>query len=220
MIIYDQLRISDDGKTIYIDAHVNKSEQFANVYLDSITIVPAMDSQGKLLISETSPEIPTENYIYKDFFTGSIKEAHLTLSQTEFDAAFNNTDNEGEPISDGATAKMPFNGSFGNNLYFVYIKYKGIPDECVPCCLKSDYTLGVTFDEALLYQKVMQFTKELADNCTVSKGFIDMILLWYGFKASIETEHYIEAIDFWKKMFFGHHGVEGLSTYKPCGCHG
>ena len=81
-------------------------------------------------------------------------------------------------------------------------------------------TLGVTYDESIYYQKVMQFTKELASNCTVSKGYIDMILLWNGFKAAIETEHYIPAIDFWKKLFFGHHGISGLSNSKPCGCHG
>ena len=81
-------------------------------------------------------------------------------------------------------------------------------------------TLGVTFDETLLYQKVMQFTKELADSCAVSKGFIDMILLWNGFKAAVDTEHYLPAIDFWKKMFYGHHGINGLSSSKPCGCHG
>ena len=216
-VIFDQLRISDDGKTIYIDAHVNKSEQFADVYLDSITIAPAMDSQGNLLISESSPEIPTENYIYKDFFAGSIKEAYLTLSQAEFNAAFNNTDSKGEPISDGATAKMPFNGSFGNNLYFVYIKYTGIPDECVPCYLKPDYTLGVTFDETLLYQKIMNQTRGLANECEIPQELLDMILLWNGFKAAIETEHYIQAIDFWKKLF---KSSNSIGTYNRCGCHG
>lgn len=219
MIIFDQLRISDDGKTIYIDVHVNKSKQFADVYLDSITIVPAMDSQGNLLISETSPEVPTENYIYKNSFVGNIKEAYLTLSQTEFDNAFNNTDSEGHPISEGATAKVAFD-RFGNNLYFVYIKYKGKPDECVPCYLKPDYTLGVTFDIALLYQKVMQYTKDLTQDCNVPVGFADFILQWNAFKAAVETEHYIPAIHFWNRLFNDSSYAATTQITKNCGCHG
>jgi hypothetical protein len=66
----------------------------------------------------------------------------------------------------------------------------------------------------------MEFTRELAVECRIPRGFLDMILLWNGFKAAIETEHYIPAIDFWKKLFFGHHGMPGLTNPKPCGCHG
>ena len=33
MILFDQLRISDDGKRLYINAHVNKADYFANVYI-------------------------------------------------------------------------------------------------------------------------------------------------------------------------------------------
>ena len=195
MIIFDQLRISDDGKQMYINLHVNKADYFKDIYLDSLMIMTADK------VSETNPYQPTKDAIYNISFDNKQKEANLVITPNDCTELFTNN-------------------TFSNDLFFVYVKVKGTPDECTPCPLDKDITLGVTFDEALLYQKVMQFTKELADNCTVSKGFIDMILLWYGFKAAIETEHYIEAIDFWKKMFFGHHGIEGLSTYKPCGCHG
>ena len=215
MLVFDQLRIDDDGKKMYIDIHVSNATYFNNVLLDSITVLTADQ------VSETTPDVPTDGYIYKKTYSGGEREDHLVLDKAILDAAFNNTDSQGEPIHDGPTAKVSYGGYFSNDLLFVYVKCKTIePDSCFCNSENQMTTLGVTFDEALLYQKVMQFTKELADNCTVSKGFIDMILLWYGFKASIETEHYIEAIDFWKKMFFGHHGVEGLSTYKPCGCHG
>jgi hypothetical protein len=78
-------------------------------------------------------------------------------------------------------------------------------------------TLGVTFDESLYYQKVMQFTKELVGNCDIPDNFIDLILLWNGFKAAVETEHYIEAIDYYNKMFRGN--TVRFSTL-GCGCHG
>ena len=36
MVIYDQLRISDDGKSLFIDAHVNEAHFFDNVYMKKI----------------------------------------------------------------------------------------------------------------------------------------------------------------------------------------
>ena len=194
MIIFDRLQISDSGKLLYIDAHINQASYFDNITIDKVII------QTSEQVSETDPLTPGSDYIYQLEVEGNPKELHLALNvSTDFEEVFQ---------------------SLSDKLLFVYVICKGTPDACTPCRLDEMTTLGVTFDEALLYQKVMQFTKELADNCTVSKGFIDMILLWYGFKAAIETEHYNEAIDFWKKMFFGHHGIEGLTTNKPCGCHG
>ena len=36
MIIFDQLRLSDDGSQMFIDVHVNKAEYFKDIYLESI----------------------------------------------------------------------------------------------------------------------------------------------------------------------------------------
>ena len=194
MLIFDQLRISDNGKQLYIDAHVNKARDFDAITIDKVVIQTADQ------VSETDPLTPGSEYIYMATVEGNEKELHLCL-----DAAID--------------FEQPFT-SLSNQLLFVYVICKGTPGECTPCRLDEMTTLGVTFDETLYYQKVMQFTKELADTCTVSKRFTDMILLWNGFKAAIETEHYIPAIDFWKKLFFGHHGMSGLIKTKPCGCHG
>ena len=194
-VIFDQLRISDDGKKMYINLHVNKAEYFDDIYLDSITIMTADK------VSETNPNMPTSDYIYNKVFEGNQKETDLVLLPSDFNELFTKSD-------------------FTSDLFFVFVKIKGTPSECTPCRLDEEITLGVTFDDNMLYQKVIQFTKDLADSCTISKGFIDMILLWNGFKAAVNTEHYLPAIDFWKKMFYGHQGINGLSSSKPCGCHG
>ena len=224
MLIFDQLRISDNGKKVYINFHVNKATYFDNVTLDSITVIPALSGNGNVQISETECAPPEDKYIYKKVYGENVKSDDIVLDNTVLAEAFNNTDNEGEPIHDGATAKATHNGTFSNELLFVYVKCKlpvGELNPCIPCDSDCEMTtVGVTFDEALLYQKVMQFTKELADTCNISKGFVDMILLWNGFKAAIETGHYIPAIDFWKKLFFGYPGMSGIVNSKPCGCHG
>lgn len=195
MLLFDQLRISDDGKRMYINIHVNFATYFDNIMLDSITICTADQ------VSETNPNAPSQDYIYKKVYTEDLQVDNIVLTPQDMNENFTKS-------------------SFSSDLFFVYVKCKGTPDQCTPCTLDEEITLGVTFDESVFYQKVMQLTKQLADECKISKDFIDMILLWNGFKAAVETEHYIPAIDFWKKLFFGHHGMLGLSNSKPCGCHG
>lgn len=206
MVIVDQLRISDDGERMYINAHVNKASYFDNVYIDSVTI---MTSEK---IQETSPGVPTSDYIYTKKIDGNAKEISLTLTSNDFIRTW-----ETDPKA------MAFTRSdMSKTLFFVYIKCRvdGGLDACTPCGLDNEYTLRVTFDENMLHQRVMGYTKELTDDCNIPIGFIDFILLWNAFKASIETEHYIPAIRFFNMLF----GVIGDSGYKElikgCGCHG
>lgn len=105
-------------------------------------------------------------------------------------------------------------------LFFVYIKCKGTPGSCTPCRLDEETTLGVVFDENVLHQKVMDYTKELVTDCSVPSAFIDFILLWNAFKSAIETEHYIPAIKFYNMMFDEVGKSCQSRTIKTCRCNG
>lgn len=218
-VIFDQLRISDDGNLLFINLHVNNASYFNNRYLKSITVIPAKD------VLETAPEQPSSKFIYKMDFTENVKDADLVLSRGEFDAAYLNWDVEEESPIDSTKpyASKSFGGSnLSRTLFFVYVECKeNTSDPCVPCPLAELHSVGVTFDVNLLYQHVMGFTKGLADTCQVPVGFADFILLWNAFKASIETEHYVPAIKYYN-MLFGNAGSFGslLGVSKPCGCHG
>ena len=67
-IIFDQLRISDDGRRMYINLHVNRADYFKDIYLDSLTIMTADK------VSETDPNLPTEDVIYETIFDDETKE--------------------------------------------------------------------------------------------------------------------------------------------------
>lgn len=192
MLIFDQLRLSDNATKLYINVHVNKADYFKDIYLDNIKIMTADK------VSETNPEVPTEDCIFTHTFGDNVKEAALVLT-----------------VNDFLTLKQ---SDMSRTLFFIYVKCKGTVGACVPCRLDELTTLGVTFDEKLLYQRVMNYTKSLADDCKIPVGFTDFILLWNAFKASIETEHYIPAIKFWNQLFDV--GTIGNITYKGCGCHG
>lgn len=204
MIIFDQLRLADDSSKMFINARVNSAAYFNDVYIDSITIMTADR------VSETSPGVPTSDYIYTTKMADNVKEVNLVLTALDFIKVW-----EEDPHA------MPFKQSdMSKTLFFVYIKCKGTPSGATPCTLDNEWSLGVVFDENLLHQRVMDFTKDLLDDCNIPIGFIDFILLWNAFKASIETEHYIPAIKFFNMLFniMDNRGFKGIS--KGCGCHG
>ena len=58
MLIFDQLRLSDDDTKLYINVHVNKADYFKDMYLDNIKVMTADK------VSETNPEVPTEDCIF------------------------------------------------------------------------------------------------------------------------------------------------------------
>ena len=192
MVIFDQLRISDNGKVLYLDAHVNKASYFDNIYIERIVI------QTQDQVSEADPISPGDSNVY-DVTVEPTKVVHCALNAS----------------ADFKTSL----GTLSNKLLFVYIICNGCPDACTPCRLDERTTLGVTFDEALLYQQVMGYTKELANSCKMPQDFVDFILNWNAFKASVETEHYVSAIKFWE-MLFGKGSAFAYKTTKPCGCHG
>ena len=200
MVLFDLLRISDDGKRMYLDFHVNKAHYFDGLTLESLTILTADK------VSETDPLTPTAEYIYKLDFEDDLREYSTVLQPTDFNELFTKS-------------------TLSQDLFFVYVTVKGTPDPCTPCRLDEPVTLGVTFDENLLHQKVLGYTNQLAQDCQVPQGFIDFILLWQAFKAAIEAEHPLIAIKYWQMLFDDYSGgsvdVQGnVSLFKPCGCNG
>lgn len=204
MVLFDQLRISDDGQRLYINVHVNKADYFKNMYIDSVVIMTADK------VSETAPGTPTSDYVYKKEIEGNIKELDLVLTPLDLTKSW-----ETDPKA------IAFNrADMSNTLFFVYVKCKGTPGECTPCRLDEETTLGVVFDENVLYQRVMDYTKELVADCSVPTEFTDFILLWNAFKAAIETEHYIAAIKFYNKLFGVVRDSYNNTIIKTCGCNG
>ena len=208
MIIFDQLRVSDDGKLLYVDAHVSLADYFSEVTINSLIICTGAQVYETL---DINPDVNT--YIYKKTYD-EVKEIHEVIDindavSTEALAP----DSEGNLIY----AKT----DFSHDLFFVYVGCSNVPEEC-KCYLHVDkYVVGVTFDENLLYQKVMQFTKGLADNCQVPVEFTDFILLWNAFKASVETEHFIPAVKYYNMLFDkGVFDTGTMGKTRPCGCHG
>lgn len=199
MVIVDQFRITDDGKNMLLQAHVSDAVDasdnplYNNVYIKKVVIKTAS------MTSEAAPEIFDEDYIYKiEYDENPPRNIEIVLTP------------------EALMEKFPKN-TFTQDLFFVFIEETDY--ECdLPCSCCKPETTAVTFDESLLYQRAMGYIKELSQECdTPSKGFIDFILLWNAFKASVETEHWTSAVKFYKMLFMN---IQNNTYTKNCGCHG
>lgn len=206
MVIFDQLRISDDGRRMFIDIHVNQAAG-EGIHLQNLVITTAEHVPESVSLSSV------DKYIYKKNFEGTEDEAHMILDASIFDAAFNN-------LLPDAEATIPYNStSLSGPLFFVWVDTTAANYSAETPCFADEPTLGVTFDGKLLYQQAMGYTKELADDCTISDGFIDFILTYSAFKSAVETDHYCDAKTFYNQLL-------GISRDTPkkigrrCGCHG
>lgn len=220
-VIFDQLRISDDGKQLFINAHVNRAKSisivdnkeeeispFEEMYITKVVVVDSND------VSETLPldTIPVEKYLFSKEYSeeDKVKEINLVLD-------VNNMMRHGETD----VKRVNFcQGEMSSTLFFVYIQTTEV-NSCLPCYMTKPVTVGVTFDENAFYQKVMNYTRELAEDCeSIPKGFTDFILQWNAFKASVETEHFLPAIKFYNLMFGNGSSDKVYTSTKGCGCHG
>lgn len=155
--------------------------------------------------------------VYSMVPTTNDKEVHLLLTKSSFDEAFNNTNTEGEAINpELPIATESLNGDLSNHIFFVYIECGGTPAINTPCGL-DEVTLGVTFDYGVIYNRAMNYTRELANNCQMPQGFVGFILNTEALKLSLETEHYFPAINYWKRILGNY---KHNSVINRCGCHG
>lgn len=204
MVRFDDISISDDGKYLYITAFVRSAEYFEEVYIDSITIMTGDK------VSENTPEIPTKDYIYKETIDGEEKSINWVLSAADFVKVWE-TD---------ANAMAFKQADMRNTIFFIYIKCKGTPAANTPCNMDKEYTVGVTFDARAIYQKVMDYTRDLSKCCEIPTKFIDFILLWNALKAAVATSHFIPAVKYYNLLKGTSDADCFIENIKTCSCNG
>ena len=199
MIIFDQLRISDDGKKLFLDAHVNTNTEYDDVYIDEITIF-----RDDEIIDTSMP--PVSKCIYREVELQT-KSVNRVLTLDDF-RGFINT-NELSQMND-----------LSHNIFFVYIDTDGEPDSSVSCADAATPVVGTTYNTSTVYQNGMNFVKELANDCSIPNGFINFILNNEALKASLGTGHFVASRGYYKTLLGLSGGSNSTITSKPCGCHG
>ena len=201
MIQFNELRITQDGKNLIIDAQVQDISYYTDVYIDSIII----DSQNTFVSSGASSS-PLFKYTY-DATTASTL-GYVTLTS-------------GGKLK-GIRMTIPYNSlgetsNLDKDLLFVYVTIIGTPSSNTPCNMDLTYELGIVYNTYPFYLRGMNFIKELNSSCELPKQLIDYMLRQKVLETCIQVGDYTKAVEYWKKFFTGDYQVINLKT---CSCNG
>lgn len=188
MVKFNKLSVFKGGEKLSINVSIEDLPYYSNVYIDSIYI----DNQ--------------DTYIEK----GPSDNSALVYIAEENEKSTNIIIDWNNPMLSDISIK--------EDLLFVYVKIKGTPAPDTPCEKDRKFFIGVTYNACTLYDSMMQSIRDVLNDCSIPKVFIDKFLRFEALEYSIITNHYIEAIKFFNRFFKGKK-VLG-STIKDCNCHG
>lgn len=202
MIQFNELRITQDGKNLIIDAQVQDISYYTDVYIDSIII----DSQNTVVSSGASSSplfkytydattASTLGYVTSLTFGGKLKGIRMTIPYNSL----------------GETSNLD------KDLLFVYVTINGTHSSDTPCNMDLTYELGIVYNTYPFYLRGMNFIKELNSSCELPKQLVDYMLRQKVLETCIQVGDYTKAGEYWKKFFTGDYQVINLKT---CSCNG
>lgn len=220
MVIINELRITPDGKNLIVEATVENLEYYKQVYIDSVVI----DTQDTY-----SANGPSNNPVYSVEF----EDTHDNISTRNDCSEIITTEDSdckcgcvyasqkhGKKNIRFVLSAKDIGGrvTLDNDIFFVYIIATGVPCITTPCGMDNCTVMGIAYNLRPLYNLGMGYIRELSDNCSMPKNFIDYILRFKAFELSLRTGNYTLAIDYWKRFF--KKKTSSISKPKGCGCYG
>lgn len=198
MVVFDELRITEDGGALIINAHLRK-EIVEQDYANCISEIWVCDSSGykEGAPSDANP-IGAKVYSY----------APSTGERHKVDIIVQPTDSQDLPTN------------FKGRLLFVYAVVHTIDEPVLPCSCARNPTIGVTMDMGTVYKQFMSYIDELCntDSCSRAntKGLTDFILRFNSLLLAMDSRHYTKGIEFFDKWF----SKDSKTVPSECGCHG
>lgn len=106
---------------------------------------------------------------------------------------------------------------FNKNILFVYVKTTGIPSADTPCGMDNQVSMQAVANLYPIYQKFIQYLKEVSNTCITPKNFIDFLLQFKALQLSIKTGNYIDSVTYWNNLV---KETTITNITNKCGCHG
>ena len=218
MLNFNELRITQDGKYLIIDASISNQDFYDNIILDRVII----DTQDTYI-----PNGPSSNPIYEfkvvDAYdlTYSLPEecgCNPVLMDEDKSYCFTYGTSHLRNIRLKLKAEDINTSTLNNMMFFVYVIADGTPSENTPCGMANPIIMGAVSNLYPFYQSMMKYVKQIENNCEIPKKFIDFILRFKALELSIKVGNYPQAIKYWNKYFKNKIGV--VSTSSNCNCYG
>lgn len=204
MIVFDELRITNDGEYLIIDARVRSEDLYKDVHITKVVVgnhrkYTEGDSIGKE-IDFTNLTLSKDDPTRHIFLRLSI----LDLANKFYDDTEDNID-------------------LKKDLIYIYIDTTPLDNrDCpnLPCDLMQTHNIGVTMYMAPFYNEFMNnMNSLLCTSCDnqIPQNLIDLILRYTALTTAIDSKHFVKANELFSKWFSTNCTFVLNSN---CGCNG
>lgn len=109
-------------------------------------------------------------------------------------------------------------GTCLKNLFFVKVTTKGGPCNDIPCDWNKQSIIGTVANMYPIYQKGMNYIREMEKTCSIPSGFIDFILKIEALELALKTGNYTLAAKYYRMFMKGCNRNHNSSSKGGCGC--
>lgn len=204
MVIFNDLRITEDKECLIVDCYIEDIDGYDGMYIDSIDI-----DYYKNVTEDCQPSEHAINlYTHEDGET--FRALRKTLKRSDIVGKDFGTE------------------TFDGGLFFVVVRCDGNPTNLevlaqYSCTMDNTVDIGVIIDWQRIYEQGMGYAAKLAygcDNpCDSPVGFEQFIIYWYALQLAISTCDWPQVRKLWPKFLRAFGGGNASSTSSSgCGC--
>lgn len=217
MVIFNDLRISEDRKYLIVDCQIEDVDGYDGLYIDKVDVMHYSKITDFSCIGYDADAYAINLYTKdEDDDEDTVRSVRLTLSVDDIPSKTDSFDF-------GTT-------TFENGLFYVAVTCGGTPENAgtlvrYGCGADKMMDIGVILDWYAVYQNGMAYASKLAFSCGNScddpSGYEQFILHWYGLQLAIATCDWIQVAKFWPKFLRMFANGVGKGTISGgCGCRG
>ena len=201
MVIFNEIRLSDDKSSLIVDCSVESLDIYEQMYIDTIYV--------EYYKNVTTVGVPSDKAkkIY-DSHNDTETRQSVRRCLNEYSISLNNFGTD----------------TFDGGLFYVIVNCDGnLPASVSTYSCRADNTqdIGVVLDWEMLYQQGMGHVARLAMssdcNCDGAAELEQFILMWNGLKLAIAACDYDQIANLWDK-FLGITSAKGGVSSVSCGC--
>lgn len=195
MIVFNECRVSDDGKCLIVEAEVSTLSYFTNCYITDVYV----DTDKTYSMNGTTKDsvhIDLENERHTVLKSeGNIKSVRLFINAKDLNL-----------------------GSLDKHIFFIRVHAGGYPEPGSPCGMDEEWHLCYAWNPRPIYNAIMSNIRELGNTCSIPKNFIDLFLKLNAVKMALKSGHFNDAKSLWQSWELG--AVNSTVTRRKCGCNG
>lgn len=195
MIQYNELQITSDGKYLIIDASIETSDYFEDMFIDSIII----DNQDTYVDGSPSDN-PIYTYNLSETTAGNETITTFGLSMIKNGESYYYVDENKRRIR-LILSQVDLNIDLNKNLLFVYIIVDGTPAPKTPCGFDNKITIASVYNKYPIYKNSIYLLNEFNNQCKIPQNLVNSILQYKALTLCLSVNNNVTAIRYWNDFY-------------------